>query len=197
MNNLLGNICLALAAITSAVMFLPFFVIKTPRSNDEGATGYVLILALFLQLVFLCLMAISTIAINRKGGFDWIASQKLSRNLIVFGGLLLLVVASAFGAAIKIVPSNTPDLSQVILRILSFLTPIILVVTGFILLNDWSSLIPPALYKWPLALLSGASLICSRADQRSRGADEWSKPRLLDEIGQKLPLVPGLLLHQF
>lgn len=161
MTNLFGNICLALAALTNGILLLPFFVIKAPRGNDEGATGYVLILALFLHIVFLCLMAGAALAIERKGGFDWISTQKTSRNLLVFGGLLLLVVAAAFGAAIKVVPGNSTDWAQTVLRYLSVLTPLILVVAGFTMLNDFlGGLIPVAWYKWLLGFLSGASLIC-------------------------------------
>lgn len=102
MSTAFGNTCLVLAALVSCIMFLPLFDAKPPRGNDEGATGYVIIIITFIQLIFLILLSMAAIAIARNGGFDWVSTQKYVQFILVSVGLLSAIITSAFSAMAKL-----------------------------------------------------------------------------------------------
>jgi hypothetical protein len=154
MTTYLANVSLALAALIFILLFLPFFHHKVATSNDQGATGYVIIIIFFLHLVLLGLISVAYIVIGRNGYFDWVSGNGLLRTLIISIGLLSCVIISALSFMSRIAPGSTPVLMQSMARIAPIAILIIVVGTGFILNNNFlRESIPSVFYKWPLLIL--------------------------------------------
>ena len=93
MTALFGNICLGLAALTSGILLTTVFRYKSPHGGDGGASAYP-IWVLLNHTIFFFLIALAFIAIARKGGFDWIAGNKLLRYSLISVGLVAAVYTS-------------------------------------------------------------------------------------------------------
>ncbi len=159
MTNFSGTTCLLLAALVASPLFTPFFTLKPAGGNDEGATGYLMIIIAILHLGFLFFMALATLAIARNGGFDWISERAAVRNLVVWTGLAAAVFTLFFCAVSKLAPDDLPRWAQGLLAFGYYFIPITLVAAGFVLLNPaWRAAVPAVVYQWPLAVLFVGSL---------------------------------------
>ncbi|MFZ1679213.1 MAG: hypothetical protein WAT91_18160 [Saprospiraceae bacterium] len=160
MTSLSANICLALAAIISVALLSPFFQHKISTSNDQGASGYMVIIVIFLSLLFLGLMSIVYIAINKLGGFDWVSTTGFVRFLFLSIGLLSAVIIAAIGVMNRFMPDSSSDIIQSLMKAVPVVIFVVLLVTGFILNNDGiREHVNLLFYKWPLFLVDGLSLV--------------------------------------
>jgi hypothetical protein len=158
MTTLSGNICLVLAALLTSTSISMIFNYKPPHGGAGGVEAYP-IWILVSHFIFLCLLAIACIAISMKGGFDWISPYKLFRYPLVAIGLLLTVYIATMSAMMMHQSGSIPFLLQKIVQYAFVSIPIILIASGFVLLNDTlRELVPVACYKWPLAALFGLGL---------------------------------------
>ncbi len=158
MTSLSGNICLALAALISIALLSPLFQHKIATSNDQGATGYLAIIVFFLAFLFLGLMSIVYMAINRQGGFNWVSASGTVRFLFLAIGLLSAVIMAVTGVINRFMPSSNSDILQSFLWGVPVVIFIVLLVTGFILNNNFiREHVPLLFFKWPLFLTGGLS----------------------------------------
>ena len=159
MSTSLGNICLILTALIYCLLFTPFFHTKISTSNDQGASGYVIIIIMFLHFLILGLILVACIPIARQGGFDWISHHAFARNTFLIIGILSMVIVSAIALMSRLLDSSEPLVPEALIRIAPIVIMVVLVGTGLILNN--SSLresIPISVYKWPFLLTSLGSL---------------------------------------
>ncbi len=159
MSTSFGNICLILTALIYFLLFTPFFHTKISTSNDQGASGYVIIIIMFLHFLILGLILLACIPIARQGGFDWISHHAFARNTFLIIGILSMVIVSAIALMSRLVDSSEPPVPEALIRIAPIVIMVVLVGTGLILNN--SSLresIPISVYKWPSLLTSLGSL---------------------------------------
>lgn len=146
---ILGNIFLFLAAI--AAIAINTSIAKPPPRND-ASVGYFWGI-LILSVAFLACMIVVCAVVGFKGGYYWVASQKLSRFLLVTAGLFAAVFTIAVTALFK--HENGPAIW--VLRIMSlfapFVIPILLIGGNFILLNKSSfGTISSFAYRLPLTI---------------------------------------------
>ena len=155
MSSIPGNITLALAALVFSPVFTPFFHTKVSTSNDQGASGYMIILVLILHLLFLGLLVFTSLSISRHGGFDWISSGSFIRTVTIGLGLTSMVTVSAISVMFRFTDASSPAILESVLKIAPTVIFILLIGTGFILNNETlRSSVPLALYKIPLAIVS-------------------------------------------
>ena len=149
-----GVTFLFLAGLVAIPLFTPFFTLKPPGGNDEGATGYLMILVAILHLGFLFFMALATMAIARNGGFDWISERAFVRNGVVWTGLITAVFTLFFCAVSKLTPDDFSAWVQGLLAFGYYFIPITLVTAGFVLLiPSLRAAVPALVYQVPLGIL--------------------------------------------
>lgn len=159
MASLSGTTFLILAALVVSTLFTPLFTLKPPGGNDEGATGYLMILVAILHLGFLFFMALATLAIARNGGFDWISERAGLRNSVIWTGLITAVFTLFFCAVSKLTPDDFPAWVQGFLAFGYYFIPITLIAAGFVLLvPSLRAAVPALVYQVPLAVLFIGSL---------------------------------------
>ena len=160
MSTSLGNICLILAALIYCLLFTPFFHTIISTSNDQGASGYVVIIIMFLHFLILGLVLVACIPIARQGGLDWISQNAFARNTFLIIGLLSMVIVSALALMYRMVGSNESPLPELFIRIAPVVIMVVLVGTGLILNNtSLRDSIPLSVYKWPVLIASVGSLL--------------------------------------
>ncbi len=160
MSTSLGNICLILTALIYCLLFTPFFHTKISTSNDQGASGYVIIIIMFLHFLILGLILVACIPIARQGGFDWISHNAFARNTFLIIGILSMVIVSAIALMSRLLDSSEPPVPEALIRIAPIMIMVVMVGTGLVLNN--SSLrdsIPISVYKWPALIASIGSLL--------------------------------------
>lgn len=157
MSNILGNGCLLLAALISRQIISSVFNYKAPHGGDGGASGYS-IWMLLTHVGFLAVLAVAAIAIGAKGGFDWIAPNKIIRYFLVAAGLVMAVFMSLLSSD-EAIGSGTDWITR-LSKFALVAIPLCLILCGFVLLNDpLREAVPMALYKWPLRLVLGAGVL--------------------------------------
>ena len=160
MSTSVGNICLIITALLFCLLFTPFFHTKISTSNDQGASGYVVIIIMFLHFLMLGLILVACIPVARQGGFDWISIKPFTRNTFLIIGLLAMIIVSALALMYRLIGDDHTPIIEGLIRIAPIVIMVVIVGTGFILNN--SSLrdsIPPSVYKWPALIASVGSLI--------------------------------------
>lgn len=159
MTSLTGNICLALAALISVALLSPFFQTKISTSNDQGASGYMVIIVLFLSFLFLGLMSIVYFAINKQGAFNWVSTTGSVRFLFLSIGLLSAVIIAAIGVMNRFMPVSSSDILQSLMKAVPVVIFVVLLVTGFILNNTGiREHVNLLFYKWPLFFVDSLCL---------------------------------------
>lgn len=160
MSHLFGNLCLLVAALLAGTLYTPLFQHKMSHGNNEGAGGYMIILVVIVHLLILSSLIFAAFAISRQGGFDWLPAQSVSRFLLIAIGLLSAMSISALCLMSRFVPQTSTDFLTSVMRITPALIMVILIGSGFILLNtSLRQSLPAALYKWPLMLMSVGCLL--------------------------------------
>lgn len=159
MTSLFGNICLALAALVSGQMISSVFNYKPPHGGDGGAAGYP-IWMLLVHVALLGLLMLASIAIARKGGFDWVSPNAWIRYLLVAAGLLMAVYTLVICAMSMERPGALSDWVRLAMQVAIPGIPIVLIASGFFMLNGFlSESIPGAFYKWPLLVVFGSGIL--------------------------------------
>ena len=160
MSTFLGNICLILAALLYSLLFTPFFHTKISTSNDQGASGYVIIIIMFLHFLILGLVLAACIPIARQGGLDWISANAFTRNTFLIIGLLSMIIISAICLMNKLTDSSASVLVEKFMFIAPVLIFFVIISTGIILNNSlFRDAVPKALYTWPVLLMSIVCLL--------------------------------------
>lgn len=155
MSTLPGNILLLLAALVFSPVFTPFFNTKISTSNDQGASGYMMILVLLIHLVFLGLTFFAGLSISRHGGLDWISNRSFIRGSVLGVALGSMVIVSAISVISRFADASSPALLTSLMKIAP--TVIFLVVIGGGLILNHESLrssIPVIICEIPLVLVS-------------------------------------------
>ena len=151
MTTLVGNICLVLSALVSRELISSAFTYKPPHGGSGGASAYP-IWMLLIHFALLCLLGITTIAIARKSGFDWVSPNKFFRYLMVAGGVFAAVFTLLMSAFVMESPGGESAWLVTVSRFALVAFPVILIASGFVMLNDFSrNAVPLFFYKWPLA----------------------------------------------
>jgi len=152
-----GNILIALATLVYFSLVSALYGKEPPRGGD-AVVGYVWGI-IIMGVAFAACMAIVTMIIGAKGNFDWVASGKSSRFLIVTGSFLAAVITTTVCSLFK--HENGP-VSPVIKLLSAFspaLIPLVMIVAAIVLLNNDIRLsVPVAVYKWPLLLIVGIGI---------------------------------------
>ena len=155
---ILGNIFLTIATLIF-FLFAGAIIGKEPPKGGDGSAGYVWAILIF-NLVFLGCMVVIAFSIGAKGGFDWISADKGARFWFVAIGLLGAMVTSALSGFFKGEPGPTAAIIRSISGFVPLLIPLILIVTGAILLNDGLRLaVPVQVYKIPLIFVFGMGVL--------------------------------------
>ncbi len=155
---ILGNIFLGIAALVFLLFVVSVIGKETPRGSD-ALMGYAWSIILF-YLFFLVCMTIVAIAIGWRGGFDWISPSKGTQFLFVAGGLLATILTAALSGLFKGEPGATAALFRIFSGFAPVFVPLVLLVTGAILLNDGlRTAVPVAAYKIPLMVVFGLGIL--------------------------------------
>ena len=150
--SLLGNILLVIATlIFFGIVSLLFG--KDPRGSD-GLMGYAWGM-IILNLAFAVAMILVSLIIGSKGGFEWVAQTSSSRFWLVTIGLLGAVITTGLSGLFRFENGPVPFLIRSTSSFGPVLIPLVLIVSGFILLNSGlKASVPLPVYKWPLVIVS-------------------------------------------
>jgi len=153
---IIGNIFLALASLIYGVMFYAMYLDDAKGQDASMGYGYLTIAA---NLAFFVCMGISTICIAKNDGFDWLP-QNYRYFMVTVGFVSILITNFLF--AISKSESRPPDWIKGLISIVPGLLPLLLILSGFILLNEALRVgLPVSIYKLPLAAASAVSVsIC-------------------------------------
>jgi len=155
---ILGNIFLCIATLIFLLFASSVIGKDAPRGGD-ASIGYVWAILIF-NLVFLGCMVVVALSIGAKGGFDWISADKGIRFLFVAGGLIAAMITSTLSGFFKGEPGPSAAVIKAFSGFIPFLIPLVLIVTGAILLNDGLRMAVPAqVYKIPLMFVFGIGVL--------------------------------------
>ena len=186
----MGNIILVLLCITY-LLLIPFHI-ETPKGTGDQNVGILITFYIFLANAALSL--ILTILITYRGGFDWISSAALWRNIGV-GLLWLSMVGGIFITMYMKAEFNIGNKATGLKLMLVYLIyyggvwlPLLMLVSYYSMLNpDWRLALSPNVYKKFLVLCSTVGLITFAANKPIRkmitaNTDEYYKNLFLNEI---------------
>jgi hypothetical protein len=106
---------------------------------------------MILTLAFFVCIAIATITVAFKDGFDWVSASRSSRNWLVTLGLLGAVFTLGMTAIFKYESGDVPALLRLMSAFVPALLPLLMIASGFILLNSgWRAAVPANVYQWSL-----------------------------------------------
>ncbi len=153
---IIGNVFLTLASLIYGVMFYAMYLDDAKGNDASMGYGYLTIAA---NLAFFVCMAISTICIAKNDGFDWLPQNY--RYLMVTVGLVSILITN-FLFAISKYENPLSHWIKGFMSIIPGLLPLLILLSGFILLNEALRVgLPVLVYKLPLAVISALSvLIC-------------------------------------
>lgn len=144
----IGNLLLAIATLVYAGLLSIIYAKNIPRSGDY-VVGYFWSI-LILNAAFILSIVLTFCIIAAKGGFSWLGHSAVARFFIVGGALLCMLITIALAAFFKNEPGPMPVFLRSLTAIIPIVLPLVLLVAGFILINQIS--IPPSTYKWPLMI---------------------------------------------
>jgi len=148
---IIGNILLLLAAL--------FFIALTsltgkPMPGGDAGVGYAWALIIY-NLGFIASMILAALCAGQVGAFEWVAEPGRKRFLWVAGSLLATLFTYAVTSALKHEPGPVPGILRALSTFAPFVIPVILIGTGFILMNSGlRAAVPLGVYKWPLVLMT-------------------------------------------
>jgi len=154
----LGNILLIIASLIYFGLLNALYGKIPPRSGD-AVIGYFWGLV-FFNLAFFACMVIASVAIAYKDGFDWISPNKSSRYLWVVLLLIITTTGSALSGFFKYEQGRVSSVIRVTSSFAPALIPLILILTGILMLNSNLRLsVDVNIYKWPLILAGILSFV--------------------------------------
>jgi hypothetical protein len=125
---------------------------KAPRG--DGLMGYAWGM-IILSLAFAVVMILVSLIIGAKGGFAWVAEKGSHRFWLVTIGLLGAVITTGLTGLFKFENGPVPGLIRAYSSFAPILIPLVLIGSGFILVNaGLKASVPLPVYKWPLILVS-------------------------------------------
>ena len=148
--NIVGYILLGL----STLLFFGIVLILFNKESSRRGSGSSYTWSMgFLHLLLFGCMAILAGIISSKGGFAWVGWSGISRFLLVGSGLILSIVGSCLWALFKMDEDLRKGLLKLGSNTVPVLIPLMLLLSGGMLLNDhWRSTIPASTYQWPLMI---------------------------------------------
>lgn len=154
--SILGNIFLVISLFFYCFFLYSVYGEESKQSHDGGYG----ILVLWFSLIFTGLMLVVMIAVTAKGGFDWVAINPVSRNLIVFVGFLCSMVVMSLSAMFRNEGGPVPFPMNYLVNHAAIWIPVVLFMSSFILLNEgFKTSIPASLYTIPLKIVFGISVL--------------------------------------
>ena len=149
---IIGNLFLAIAIL----IFLGLNTGSLSRSAPGGDAGVGYAWGIIiLTLGFILMMTLITIIISVKGGFDWISVSRSARIGWVTAGLLSILFTFGMSMLMRHEGGPVPALLRVFTKFVPIAVPLVLIIAGFILLNQpLRNAVPVAIYKWPLILIT-------------------------------------------
>jgi len=154
---IIGNIFLLFATFIY-VFILSFAYGDKPTQSGDAAGGYAMGTILF-KLAFLGCMVIAAVAVGWAGGFDWISSGKSAKWAIAFLGLLAIIFVTALSTVFRFEPV-APWSLRYLTGVAPAIFPAVLLLAAAVLLNaPIREIIPVPVYKIPLMIVLGISLI--------------------------------------
>ena len=110
---------------------------------------------IILNLIFAIIMILVSLIIGHKGGFEWVAQTSSSRFWLVAIGLLGAVITTGLSGLFRFENGPVPYMIRATSSFGPVLIPLVLIVSGFILLNTGlKTSVPLPVYKWPLVIVS-------------------------------------------
>ena len=153
----IGNILLVIALFV--IYFLNTGALAKPAPGGDYGVGYAWS-QIILNLAFVIIMILVTIIIGAKNGFEWVSASKSTRFWLVTIGMLTAVFTSVVTTIFRHEAGPAPFLMQTFSSFAPVAIPLVLILGGFILLNQGlRTSIPVAVYKWPLILVSLIGLV--------------------------------------
>ncbi len=166
--------------------------------GGDAGVGYAW--ALILSTGGFCIaMVLAALCVGGTGGYDWVAPPGSKRFLWVAGGLVSALVTFALTSVFKNEHGPVPGIIRGMSTFAPYIIPIVLIGTGFILMNaGLRQSVPTGLYKWPLvavtilgfigtgtAVVSWMGFSMKRQAEAMKAATEFSAgndQRILGEI---------------
>ncbi len=131
---IVGNLLLA---VGSLLFFLFFTALTAPNQSRGGdyAAGFGWGVILFF-LAFLGILLVVSLIIASRGGFDWLSANTAARYLLLLFGLVSTVVAAALATLFREEPGSAAGLVRIFSGFAPWLIPVLLLISGAILLNN-------------------------------------------------------------
>lgn len=194
MSSLSVNICLVLAALVFSPVFTPLFHSRISTGNDQGASGYMIILVFIIHLLFFGLVTFASFSIARHGGFDWVSQKSTLRTIIVSLGLLSMVTVSAICVMARFANGSGPAFLDIPMRIAPTVIFVLVICTALILNNEvLGRKIPVPLYKFPIGLVS---LLCFLALLISGIMAVFSRPAGMEKSTRNYESSPAIIANR-
>lgn len=130
-SSLIANIALCAATLIFVVMVYELHLKPAPRGGD-AAVGYAWAI-IFFNLAFFACVAIATVAIAWRGGFQWVSANGSMRFALVAFGMLAVCFAAGLGS---FGPGEAPKFLKPVALPLTLALPLAVIITGFLLAND-------------------------------------------------------------
>jgi hypothetical protein len=154
---ILGNICLALAALIYALPLQLLMHDVAHKKNDGGGVWGAIILLAPLGILLVIAMMLAT----ARGGFDWLPIRRGPQYLLVFASGVAIAVLLFFSFMGKLEhPNHLPLAARPFLNWAVYVFPLLLMAFAFLTLNpSLGSKIPVLAYRVPIAIIGVASLL--------------------------------------
>lgn len=154
--SILGNFFLILATISFLVLQSPSF--RRPPPGGDAGVGYAWGIIIF-NLAFAVCMLVVALSIGTKGGFEWVSPKRSTRTAVVVIGLLATLITCTLSGFFRHEP-GAPALLRSLSGLFTLVIPVVLIVTGAILLNpSLRNAVPLAAYKWPLIVATSIGIL--------------------------------------
>jgi len=145
----IGNMLLCIATIFYFLLLSALYGKEPPRGGD-AVVGYVWGI-IIMNLVFIICMILVCCIIGSKGALSWIWPGQPGRVILIATGLLAPLISIAVTSLFKYENGAGLGFTKWLAGFVPVLVPLVLLATGFILLNNTIRLqVPVAVYKWPL-----------------------------------------------
>lgn len=147
---ILGNILLLLASL---VLFFLIKLLSGKMPGGDAGVGYAWSF-FYLLGIFLLLMVIATLVVGGTGGFEWISPNTSRRRWIVAVTLLSCLFTFGLTALMQGEIGHSPAFFRILATIAPVLIGVVLIASGFILVNaNLRDSVPMSVYKWPLVIV--------------------------------------------
>lgn len=145
---IIGNLFL----LISAIAYIALTAIQMKQSpGGDYAVGYAWSIIL-LNTALIVSLSVAVMITAAKGGFAWVSSKGTSRFFIVTVCFLSVIGITILSSIFKHEGGQMPVVLKVFSSFIPFILPPVLIICTTILLNHIP--VPPAVYKFPLLVIS-------------------------------------------